>query len=174
MEALSLSAEFLLLSIDPGDGGLIGDRKRVLRAVRAAGGTPDSALAELKDEALVRGGLRRLGARVQLVDRAPPARRFRAIEEAVREDTLTDERDQELFVLLSWSGVMARRLPKHERRTAAARLRHLAGTSTIAGVLVRGDGGELLDESDLTGAGLATDFDSGSGSDFSPTSGAGY
>jgi hypothetical protein len=120
----------------------------------------------------VRGGLGWLGSRVQLVDRAPPGRRFRAIEEAVREDTLSEERDRELFVLLSWSGVMARRLPKHERRTAASRLRHLARTSPVAGVLVGGDGGELLDESELTGAGLSTDYDTGGGGDFSsPTAG---
>lgn len=158
VEALSLSAECLLLSIDPGGGGLIGDKKRVLRAVRAAGGTPDSALAELKEERLVRGGVGWFGARLKLVDRAPPGRRFRAIEQAVRDDTLTDERDQELFVLLSWSGVVARRLPKHERRTAASRLRHLAQTSPIARVLVAGDSGKLLDDSDLIGSGLETDF----------------
>jgi hypothetical protein len=158
VEALSLSAEFLLLSIDPGDGGLIGDKKRVLRAVRAAGGTPDSALAELKEEGLVRGGLGRLGARVELVDRTPPGRRYRAIEQAIRDDTLGDERDKELFVLLSWSGVMARRLPKHERRTAASRLRHVARTSPLAGVIAGSDSGDLLEESELIGAGLATEF----------------
>ena len=174
MEALSLSAEFLLLSIDPGDGGLIGDKKRVLRAVRAAGGTPDSALAELKAEGLVRGGLGRIGRRVELVDRAPPGRRYRAIEQAVREDTLADERDRELFVLLAWSGVMARRLPKHGRRTAGNRLRHVVRTSPVAGVIADGDSGDLLEESDLIGAGLAKDFDTHSDSGFSPTSGAGY
>ena len=154
-----MSAEVLLLSIDPGHGGLIGQKKRVLAAVRKAGGTPDSALDELKQDGLVRGGLGLLGGRVELVDRAPAARRFRELQEAIRADSLADGRDTELFVLLAWSGVLAQRLPKHERRTAANRLRRVDG--------------ELLEESDLIGAGLAADYDSGGG-DGSSTATTGY
>jgi hypothetical protein len=185
VEALSLSAETLLLSIDPGGGGLLGDKKRVLRSVRAAGGTPGSALDELKEEGLAQGGLGLLGGRVQLVDRAPPARRFRELQEAIKADALSNQRDVDVFLLLASSGVLARRLPRADRRAAASRLRRLAHapadapeaaapSAVVAGLLVTGDAGDLLHNSGLIGSGLGPDYDTGGGTDFGTTGGAGY
>lgn len=123
---LSLPAETLLLSIDPGDGGLLIKRRRAREAVRAAAtveggrGSLRRATRELADAGLVEvRGLRR---RLRLTDRAAPARRFNAIKRASMSGEFPAERDQQLFVLLAGSGVLARRMNRDERRRARRRL----------------------------------------------------
>jgi hypothetical protein len=122
---LSLGAELLLLSVDPADGGLLPHKRRRMRkALRAAGTTRRRAEKELVEAKLVTG----TGPfqRIALVDRSVPGGRFRRLREALAEDTLGDGRDRDLVFLLAWSGVLGARLSAHERRTAARRIRALA------------------------------------------------
>jgi hypothetical protein len=179
--SLSLAAEVLLLSIDPGDGGLLAERRRVKRAVGAAGGSLDDALAELEQAGLVRGSLGLLGDRVALVDRAPAGVRFRALQQAIRDDTLEGDREWDLFVLLAQSGVLARRLPRNERRAAASRLRKLdrmleetpAGPSAVWPLIAAREFTAVSDGDGLKKTGLldpgGRDYDDsgGGGQDFS-------
>jgi hypothetical protein len=130
---LSLPAEVLLLSIDPGDGGLVvNSRRRLRKSLKAAGGSYRGALRELRDAGLVAG--RR---NPKLTDRGPAGTRFRTLWQAADADTLSEPRDIELFILLGWSGVLASRLPREDRRVAAIRLRklgrELADTPVIGG-----------------------------------------
>ncbi len=134
MEKLSLPAEVLLLSIDPADGGLLvrrrRHRRRLRKALKAAGSSWGEALGELETAGLVRR-TGPLGRRLELIDRAPGGRRFRELRDLIRKDKLTKPRDVELFVILAWTGVLARRLPRQERRVASSRARRLG--STMAG-----------------------------------------
>jgi hypothetical protein len=136
VEALSLEAEALLLSIKPADGGGLfvgGRRRRRLRKALSAGGSSwDAAVAELEAAGLVRrSGM--FGRTLVLVDRAPAGRRFSQIQERIRKDQLTDQRDVEVFILLAYSGVLAVRLPRDLRRIAAWRARRLGTTMADAG-----------------------------------------
>ena len=126
---LSLGAELLLLSVDPGDSGLLGKRRRIRRALRAAGSSRRQALGELRAAGLVtRDGP--VG-RVRIADRAQAAARFGRLREALAEGRLDDRsteegRERDLVMLLAWTGALGARLSAHERRVASRRIRALA------------------------------------------------
>lgn len=128
---LSLGAELLLLSVDPGDGGLFPHKRRRMRkALRAAGSGRRRALSELRGAGLVeRDGP--VG-RVRLVDRAEAGARFRRLGEGLSKDALGQGRDRDLAFLLAWTGVLGARLSAHERRVASRRIRSLAETAQRA------------------------------------------
>ena len=125
-QQLSLGAELLLLSIDPASGGLLvrrRHRRRRRRAVRADAGSYRAAVGELRRAGLAAGGgpFRPL----VLADRQTAASRLRALEAAIRDNELSNQRDTDLLVLLAWTGVLAKRLPAQLRRLTARRLRQL-------------------------------------------------
>lgn len=133
---VSLSAEVLLLAVDPGQGGLLPHSRqrfrRALAATRESGyrlpGAPwwarRAAIAELtRAELISPQGL-------HLADRPLVTARFRAVCERVEQPSAADPRAWEVLVLLAWSGVLAHRLSKDQRRVANRRLR---------GVLKRSD-----------------------------------
>lgn len=138
---LSLSAELLLLAIDPTEGGLFPhDRRRFRKAlahahrvdrgdatiaVRGAGRARREAVGELERAGLVEP--RRVFGRLRLVDQEA-RRRFHQLVRCLRDDDLTDPRDRVLLLLLAGSGVLAQRLSYQERRLAARRLRTLVRT----------------------------------------------
>ena len=127
---LSLGAELLLLSVDPAKGGLFPHRRRRLRrALRGAGGQSGrrarrEALRELELAGLIEP--HRLGSRLRLADRAQAAQRFNRVRRCLRDDDFADPHDRALVVLLAWTGVLARRLSRDERRVALRRLRVLS------------------------------------------------
>jgi hypothetical protein len=83
------------------------------------------ARAELQDAGLVEAtGVRR---RLRLLDRPRAAERFHRLRRCIRDDEFPEPRDRELLVLLAWSGVLANRLSRDERRIALRRLRGIAG-----------------------------------------------
>ncbi len=136
---LSLGAELLLLSVDPGRGGLLGKRRRLRKALRAAGTTRRRATRELTDAGLIEG----TGPfdRVRLVDRAAAGARFRRLREALAEGTLDEGhgegareegRERDLAMLLAWTGALGARLSAHERRVAGRRIRALAESARQA------------------------------------------
>ncbi|HEX8648589.1 MAG TPA: hypothetical protein VF715_16970 [Thermoleophilaceae bacterium] len=118
---LSLPAELLLLAIDPERGGLLPRRRRRFRrAFRAAGGGRRQALRELREAGLARrGGVRR---RIRLTDPAEARRRFQRLRETIAAGAAEDPRDVLLLALLAYSGLLAGRLTKGERRRAARML----------------------------------------------------
>ena len=138
-EDLSLSAEFLLLAIDPAEGGLFprhrrrfrealahaygADRGAVRRAPRGAGRVRRAAVRELERAGLVEP--RRVFGHLRLADPPRVRRRFHQLVRCIREDELTDPRDRVLLLLLAGSGVLAHRLSYQERRLAARQLRTL-------------------------------------------------
>ena len=77
---LSLAGQVLLLSIDPTAGGLLVRKRRLKRALSAAGASYRDALSELEGAGLVTGGRR-----PRLIDRAPAGARLRALQDAIRE-----------------------------------------------------------------------------------------
>jgi len=174
--SLSLAAEVLLLSIDPAGGGLLVKRRRrrrLRRAVNAAGATLSDALDELREAGLVRGSLGPFGGRLELVDRGPAGQRFRELKDAMHHHRLGHEHDKQLFVLLAWTGVLARRLNRSERRVAVLRLRKLgrsladapregAVSSAAITALVFAGGGDSFDTGSLVDS---SGLDSGGGGD---------
>ena len=135
---LSLGAELLLLAIDPARGGLLPrNRTRFRRALAGAyrsdrasrrgwspapGRARRRAVRELKRAGLVEQ--RWLG-HLRLADRAEAAKHFNRLSSCLRDDELSEPRDRVLTLLLAWSGVLAQRLSRDERRIAARRLRPL-------------------------------------------------
>ena len=170
--SLSLAAEVLLLSIDPADGGLLVRRRRLKKALAAAGGSYRAALAELRDAGVAGGGRSPV-----LIDRAPAGARFRRLQDAIREDDFADSDEFELFLLLAWTGVLARRLAADDRRRAARRLnpQRMTVSPIVAALVLTGSltGSGLTDRSELVDAsglldGVGTGADSGAGgADFS-------
>ena len=133
---LSLPAKLLLLSVDPAEGGLLAKSPRRLRralahAAAAEGGRAGraggrSALRGARAELQAANLVERRGAfgRLHLLDRSHAARTFNHVRGC--EPTCTEhERDQILFVLIAWSGVLRRRLSRDERRVALRRLSRL-------------------------------------------------
>ena len=136
-EDLSLTAELLLLAIDPGRGGLFPRRRRrfrkalaaahqaergdARRAAKGARGARREAVRELERVGLVQP--RRVFGRLRLADSTRAGKRFQQLVRCVQENELTDPRDRELLLLLAWSGVLAHRLSYEERRLAVRRLR---------------------------------------------------
>lgn len=143
-ENLSLSAELLLLAIDPGLGGLVphnrGRFRRALARTRASDTgarqwrwrAQREALQELERAGLLqpRGAF---GGRVQLADRRRAVTRFNRLRKCLDEDNLSEPRDRELALLLAWTGVLQHRLSRDERRIAARRIRKLARTVELDG-----------------------------------------
>ena len=132
---LSLGAELLLLSVDPGQGGLLGKRRRIRKALRAAGRSRRQALAELHAAGLVERD-RPLG-RQRLANRAEAGARFRRLRDALSEGRLDDGhadegRERDLAMLLAWTGALGARLLAHERRVAGRRIRALAQSARQA------------------------------------------
>jgi len=130
---LSLPAKLLLLSIDPADGGLLAKSPRRLRralvhaataeGARAGRGGGRSALRGARAELQAAGLVERRGAlgRLHLLDRGWATRTFNHVR-GCEPSCAEHERDQILFVLLAWSGVLRRRLSRDERRVALRRL----------------------------------------------------
>lgn len=134
---LSLTAELLLLAINPADGGLFPrDRGRFRKALRetyrsdrgerrSAWRARRHALLELELAGIVEPP-RGLGRRLRLADRGRAADRFHRLQRCLDQDDFPEPRDRELAILLAWSGVLARRLSRGQRRIAVRRLRKLA------------------------------------------------
>ncbi len=136
---LSLSAELLLLAIDPTEGGLFPHhsrrfRKALAHAHRADRGDATTgplgrrtgprreAVRELERAGLVER--RWVFGRLRLADQEA-RRRFHQLVRCLRDDDLTDPRDRVLLLLLAGSGVLAHRLSYEECRLAARQLRTL-------------------------------------------------
>jgi hypothetical protein len=68
-------------------------------------------------------GLRR---RLRLLDAPRAAERFQRLRRCIRDDEFPQQRDRELLLLLAWSGVLAHRLSREERKIALRRLRGIA------------------------------------------------
>lgn len=146
---LSLTAELLLLAIDPARGGLLPRHRRRFRKALAAADLADrgggrrwpwaasrarrGALGELERAEILQP--RRPFGRPRLADRAVAARRFDRLCRGLRDEGLSGSRDRELLLLVAWSGVLAKRLSKADRRLAARRLRRL-GTAPQQASLV--------------------------------------
>jgi hypothetical protein len=134
---LSLAAELLWLSINPSHGGLLAPKPRRLRRALAAARASDEAAGsvgpgrgrhaagaarrELVAAGLVKPG--RLLRNIELTDRAPAGRRFRALWERVEAKQPLDERDGQLALLLASAGVLTARLSPHDREIAWRRLK---------------------------------------------------
>ena len=132
---VSLSAEVLLFAVDPGQGGLLPHSRRrfrrALAATRESGyGLPGAAWRARRTAMgeLARAELLRPES-LQLADRPRATARFRAVCECLEQPSAADSRAWELLVLLAWSGVLAQRLSKGERRVADRRLRGLFKTA---------------------------------------------
>ena len=134
---------------------------------------------------LVRAGLvepKLLLRRVQLTDRRPAGRRFRALWHCIEADEFPDQRSRDLAVLLASSGVLAERLTSHQRWIAWRRLKNLmtsdetgAWVAPLAGAAPLSDGIAALGVAELRGidALLASGVDSyGHGMDPGGHSGA--
>ena len=126
---MSLTAELLLLALDPDGEGLVGhDRSRLRKALGATAGLSGrrarrAALRELENaRAVGRGGM--LGP-IELVDRRAAGELLRRVCRCLGERGTADLRDWELLVLLGWTGVLKHRLGRDERRVALRRLREL-------------------------------------------------
>lgn len=132
---LSMPAELLLLAIDPANGGVLAKSRRRLRralahAAFADGGASVSLLRGRgargpSRRELVQSGLverRAARRRLHLVDRPYAARLFNHVRNCTSECPRY-QRHSVLFILLAWSGVLRRRLPRGERRLALRRLR---------------------------------------------------
>ena len=171
---LSLTAELILLAIDPEKGGLFPRRRRRFRKALAAtdiAGRGDArmgvwgarrarrrALGELERAGLVEE--RRLFGRLRLADRTRARERFSELVRCVREDEL-DPRDRELLLLLAWSGVLVRRLSRDERRLAVRRLRKWVPSAEAAG----GWQARLRGQASISGVGVVG-LAAGAGFDF--------
>jgi hypothetical protein len=158
---LSLTAELLWLSVDPATGKpfvRLRRRGRFKKALAATGRTREDATAELE--------------RARLLDDGAAARtRFRELQDAIRKDAVTSERDVELLALLGWTGVLAQRLPKAEQKVAGWRLRRL-GKSVRSVPRAVAELGFVTADGTIDGEALLT----GSGLEFKvrgPTSGDG-
>ena len=132
---LSLTAEVLLLAIDPGPGGLFrhdGRRFRKLLAAThrsdtgrgaglpgAGGRARRAAVRELEDAGLLKPG------QLELADRAWPSERFRQVQNCIEDGGVVESRDCELLLALAWSGVLIHRLGRHQRRVARRQLKLL-------------------------------------------------
>lgn len=134
---LSMPARLLLLAIDPADGGVLAKSPRRLRRALAYATIADDggpagrvggrrALRSARTELAAAGLAERRGPRrrLHLVDRPYAARAFNDVR-AYEPGCESHESDRVLFVLLAWSGVLRRRLPRGERRLALRRLRAL-------------------------------------------------
>lgn len=136
-QQLSLAAELLWLSIKPSHGGLFARKPRRLRRALAAAHASDerarplgfgrgwraagAARRELVAAGLVAPG--RMLRNLELTDRAPAGRRFRALWERMEAKEPLDERDGQLAVLLASAGVLTARLSPHDREIAWRRLK---------------------------------------------------
>jgi hypothetical protein len=129
---LSLAAELLLLSFDPGTRALLPTRRgRLEHALGAAdvedAGDPEEsstralrrrgrrarrrALAELRAARLVEPGRQ-----PQLADRAALARHFERLQGCLRANRFPEERDRVLVLLLTSTGALGRRLRGRDPR----------------------------------------------------------
>jgi hypothetical protein len=137
--SLSLGAELLWLSTDPKTGKSLvrwRRRKRFGQALETTGRSREDAVAELERNRL-------------LQDRGAAIARFRQLMDAVRKDRLTAEREVELLVLLTWTGVLTRRLSVPERQVAAWRIKRLPSLPRTVAVLGLSDGDDVLKGSGL-------------------------
>lgn len=164
----SLTAELLLLAIDPAKGGLYPRRRRRFRqaltatylADRGGGQRWPWAASRARRKALTE--LRRNGTleppqmlrRLRLADRSIAARRFDRLRRCIRDDEYPEPRDRELLLLLAWSGVLAQRSTKVERRLAARRLRKLGMGSQLAALMPQASSIAALACADLVSAGF--------------------
>lgn len=131
--ALSLAAEMLLFAVEPLEKGLVPhNRLRFRRALAAAHGSGYPG-AGWRARRAARRELRRAGlisaGRLELADRPRARARFREFCRCLEDPEAADARAWELLLLLAWSGVLAARLGKEERRMAERRLRALFRTA---------------------------------------------
>jgi hypothetical protein len=130
--ALSLGAELLLVATDPNHGGLLERRRRRFnRALAAAEGlTRFAPLAGWRALRRAHGELARAGLlapgssarRPQLAEREPRTAVLGRVRRCVRDHAHASERDRELLLLMAWTGLLSRWLPRDERRLAIRRL----------------------------------------------------
>jgi hypothetical protein len=188
---LSLSAELLLLAVNPAHGGLLPRRRRrrlrnALTAARmvddsSARGTAFSgwragrvARRELLSADLIERKV--LLRTAKLTDRRPAGRRFRALWDCIEADEFPDQRSRDLAVLLASSGVLAERLTSHQRWIAWRRLKGLmardetgAWVVPLTGAAPLSDGIAALGVAAFRGIeGLVTDSVDGSGGGMYP------
>ena len=131
--ALSLTAELLLIAIDPANGRLVRRRRlRFRKALATAHGASGPGAAGRARRAAIRE-LRAVGYiarspvpwRHPLVRGSGAATPFGKLRRRIVTDGFESPRDVELFVLLVWTGVLARRLDRSEGRSASQRLKRL-------------------------------------------------
>jgi len=162
----------LLLAINPADGGLFPrDRGRFRQALsetyrsdrgerRSAWRARRHALLELELAGIVEPP-RGLGRRLRLADRGRAADRFHRLQRCLDQDDFPEPRDRELAILLAWSGVLARRLSRDQRRIAARRLRKLARSLELDGLWQAPLSGTLAEPEWVNAVGrVAYDFQS--------------
>ena len=130
---LSLTAELFLIAIDPANGRLVRRRRlRFRKALAASFGASGPGAATRARRAAVRE-LRAVGyiarspvpGRHPLVPGSGAATPFGRLRRRIVTDGFESPRDVELFVLLVWTGVLARRLDRADGRRASQRLKGL-------------------------------------------------
>jgi hypothetical protein len=132
-DRLSPAAELFVTAIDPKSGRLVRRRRRRFRKALAAFST---ARGPGRAAAARRTAIRELRARGMIERSVRPGHHpvvpgsgygtpFARIRRGIETGEFDDERDQALFGLLAWTGVLAQRLSRSERRTAAKRLKAL-------------------------------------------------
>jgi hypothetical protein len=130
---LSLTSELFLIAIDPATGRLVKRRRRRFRKALAgsygasgpgaASRARRSALGELRAAGLLERSL--LPGQHPFIPGSGASAPFARLRRCIVYEGLRSPRDVELFVLLVWSGVLARRLSRSERTRAQRRLRAL-------------------------------------------------
>jgi hypothetical protein len=130
---LSLAAELFLIAIDPATGRLVKRRRRRFRKALARsygaswpGGATRARRAAIKELRAV-GYIERsfVPAHYPVVSGSGAYRPLGRLRRCIIESGFQERQDLELFVLLAWTGVLARRLERSERSTARRRLKSL-------------------------------------------------
>jgi hypothetical protein len=129
---LSAAAELFLIAIDPNTGRLVKRRRRRFRkALRASKpATPAgsllpgrAAVRELKAHGFVESSF--LPGHFPVVPGSGYGASLARLRRGMVSGSFGDVRDLRLFALLAWTGVLAQRLDRSDRKAAARRIRKL-------------------------------------------------
>jgi hypothetical protein len=127
MTALSPAAELVVCAIDPKSGRLVERRRRrfrkALRSLSTSRRPQRAVIAELRAAGMIARSS--VPGRHPVVPGSGYGRTFARIRRGIETGTFEEERDEALFALLAWTGVLAARLSRSERRTAVKRLKTL-------------------------------------------------